>query len=263
MHTVARKIFAHLSPESAPSASSNEIPGEEMADTVAPSSSSSLTDLNEIMEGKLATFYGDAIAAARARNYEVTFDLHEITESRVMRCEVLASTRRGMDMKGLVQLSWPLPMIGPIVVTRVPQPGMLFEPNAGDFTDGKIAEYMEKVKRGETDADEILAADDATLERMENLKHFTTVRIQVGMDCIETFCVKNKFTGEIVQGSMEPQKTTHSVSLEAAYTVKDFSLLDWEVVDIDDWLDGNEFWHDRAKKTDGNNDGDDGAAGTV
>ncbi|CAM9620246.1 unnamed protein product [Hapterophycus canaliculatus] len=72
-----------------------------------------------------------------------------------------------------------------------------------------------------------------------------TVTFQVDVDlvCDETFYVKDKETGEIVQGQMESAERTHRIRLESCLLME--QTIDqphtWKVIDLDNWLDGNAF----------------------
>eukprot|EP01032_Pedospumella_encystans_P014535 gene14535-16685_t len=60
---------------------------------------------------------------------------------------------------------------------------------------------------------------------------------------IETFAVTNAVSGEVLQGSLTPQRVTHQLLLENYVDGKTRELAgSWTIVDIDNWLQGNEFW---------------------
>ncbi|CAM9420068.1 unnamed protein product [Pylaiella littoralis] len=72
-----------------------------------------------------------------------------------------------------------------------------------------------------------------------------TFQVDVDVDCDETFYVKDKESGEVIQGKEESAGRRHRVRLESHHVLSDQSIEQphvWKVVDLDNWLKGNAFW---------------------
>jgi hypothetical protein len=197
-------------------------------------------ELGDILESKLASFYSDAIAAARARNYDVTYALDDITSSEVSKCELVVAGSRHEDMKGLVPQAWPFSFFGPVHVMRVASPMDAVKANPAIELNS-----IEDVKDVIENLKESAGLNDPMLRhRVEQLQRIATIRLSVDMKCLETFCVRDSATGAVIQGDASPTTTNHEVTLEAVYRLQEHELGDWTVVDIDNWLGGNKFWED-------------------
>ena len=62
--------------------------------------------------------------------------------------------------------------------------------------------------------------------------------------CAEVFYVEDPSSGAVVQGSRVPAvDVEHVLKLECCLRLPEEFASDWRVVDIDDWLQGNEFIH--------------------
>jgi hypothetical protein len=93
---------------------------------------------------------------------------------------------------------------------------------------------------------------DRELERSGKLE--STVEIQVVVICRESFCVKDRITGAVVQGTADGavQLVSHLVRLEATAIqeiTKDSSTArtyytNWQITDIDDLL-GHTAWYQK------------------
>lgn len=86
-----------------------------------------------------------------------------------------------------------------------------------------------------------------------------TVRCHVDLSVKELFEVANKTSGEITQGLSSPCLRKHRIILESkvnlvppwrweSYPVpSENGVGDWTIVDIDFWLDRNEFWKEKGR----------------
>eukprot|EP01032_Pedospumella_encystans_P018856 gene18856-21454_t len=80
------------------------------------------------------------------------------------------------------------------------------------------------------------------IEQLDSLQD-STVRVKVDVDCTELFAITNAVSGDVLQGSLEPQEATHQLILKNYLDGKTGELAgSWTIVDIDNWLQGNEFW---------------------
>jgi len=200
------------------------------------------SQLNHILDTRLANFYRDAISITRQRDYEVVHELHEIIGSRITTCELIIGGSRNHDLRGLEAHPWPFSFFSPIEVIKAPI----------DF-DGNFVRRMNKEddtidddsSNGKnTDRNGISKEELAELHvKAKELQRLATVRIGVAIDCKELFSVTDKSSGEIVQGSSQIEDTVHEVTLEAVYQLKNHILEDWIVCDIDGWMEGNRFWN--------------------
>jgi hypothetical protein len=78
---------------------------------------------------------------------------------------------------------------------------------------------------------------------MDAVQECITARVTVSIGCTEVFYVEEESTGRVVQGSKEVcEGVLHELTLECCmHTSKRRFITDWQVVDIDNWLGGNEF----------------------
>jgi hypothetical protein len=86
------------------------------------------------------------------------------------------------------------------------------------------------------------------VKNLLQMRKYATVRLGVNIPVTETFYVRDEVTGAVIQGSTEPSRVVHNLLLESlleAGTHGKFS--DWEVCDLDGWVEGNEFWVESKK----------------
>jgi hypothetical protein len=203
-----------------------------------------------VMDPRLATFYADAIAATKSRNHDVIHKLHELKRVSVEDCQMFVATVRGGNMDGLMVNDYPIPSMGPLKVAQVTK-GDVNEYSGQDI-ENQVKEKLHGVDSGERFDELLQSSKEAAVEhgphptaesRLNNdLKRYTTLQIELRYACLETFAIKDRETGEVVQGSEDPRKTYHALLLENVYDAQEACIGDWTVVDIDNWLGGNKFW---------------------
>lgn len=115
-------------------------------------------------------------------------------------------------------------------------------------------DFMDLV--GNAEPADVTDAHDDDHPLLDKLSQCLTGRVWVTVQCREVFYVEEAATGRLVQGSREPADAgalvTHQLVLECCLdTNKKRFLCDWRVVDIDDWLEGNEFLKTRDEGVDG------------
>lgn len=70
-----------------------------------------------------------------------------------------------------------------------------------------------------------------------------TIIVDVSINCLETFQIKDKTTGEIISGSTEPEQVTHVARFEVDASMGERWLgSSWRMVDLDGMLEGN-VWY--------------------
>ena len=75
----------------------------------------------------------------------------------------------------------------------------------------------------------------------------TAIRIGVEMSVAELFHVNDKISGALLQGEENTVKLNkHELLLETTYNISTMELGDWCIVDIDNWMSGNNFWFDQS-----------------
>lgn len=89
-----------------------------------------------------------------------------------------------------------------------------------------------------------------------NLAQYVTLRVWVDIRCKEIFMVKDSVTGQLLQGSPDPVMRTHQILLESVLHV-DSDEFHWTVVDIDNWLNGNECVSVEVKNAESKEDSED------
>lgn len=192
-------------------------------------------DLDEIFEENLAVFFNSAITEFKAKGHRLVYRLEEITNSRIIECELIHCAGRGLDMRGLELSRWPLSSYGPFNLLKLPM-----QENQAEHAGDQGGECLER---------------DMLRSRWRSLKPIQTIRLGVQMDCKELFCIYDGLTNEIIQGSESVSDTKHDIVLEATYNTATKKLSNWEVCDIDDFLNGNKFWvAEKHRKTDYDDD---------
>ena len=252
LRAVSSQIFAHVnsrgkaSPSSSSSASvpSPSDPSIDETEGVTPE------DLEALMEKKLATFYLDAISAVRDSDYEVHHELISIDKASVGDCQLIVSGSRNQNLEGFSAIDWPFSFFGPVKVLRPSLQSMGMDFTLPDLrkTGASVGFKLEDMtsdispediaKRAQTHAE--------LMDRGRMLTKYATVRLGIDMKCTELFSVTDKKSGELIQGAKLAEERMHTVTMEAVYQLNSHTLEDWTVVDIDGWLDGNEFWENES-----------------
>lgn len=103
---------------------------------------------------------------------------------------------------------------------------------------GRKMRYESRVARNPLEVSRILKELD---QKKKPIALFTIIA-DVSIHCLEAFCVKDKSTGAIVNGSTDPQEVTHLVRFEVTTNLDGRHLGSWRIVDWDDLLEGN-VWY--------------------
>ena len=92
--------------------------------------------------------------------------------------------------------------------------------------------------------------DDSSSSISDTLQTCLTGKVWVTVTCSEVFYIEDKASGAVVQGSKEVKEdVVHEMLLECCLqTTSRTFVSDWKVIDIDHWLQGNEFIKNRAVK---------------
>mmetsp|Transcript_34812 Transcript_34812/g.33122 ORF Transcript_34812/g.33122 Transcript_34812/m.33122 type:complete len:413 (-) Transcript_34812:84-1322(-) len=167
-------------------------------------------DLTGIFDKKLAHFFESAIDITQKKNLSVFHSVEKIGTPSIEKYDVLFASKRSMNFNKLKRYR-ALGLIS-VIIPR----------NKDDYTQDDTPRHVRD-----------------WLEMREHV----TVRLNVTIPMTETFYVKDEKTGVVVQGSEEPQHTSHNVLFETNMNYGgDDDGVEWSICDIDDWLEGNEFW---------------------
>mmetsp|Transcript_31006 Transcript_31006/g.47285 ORF Transcript_31006/g.47285 Transcript_31006/m.47285 type:complete len:313 (-) Transcript_31006:278-1216(-) len=91
--------------------------------------------------------------------------------------------------------------------------------------------------------DDIQEQVQKLMARVKNGEATFTLIVDMSVKCLESFCISNRETGDIIQGSGDEQEVYHLVRFEnIAQKNKEPSLGNWIISDWDDLLQGN-VWH--------------------
>ena len=191
-------------------------------------------NLSEICEAQLAKFYGDAITAMKSAGHQVHYKLDHVDSNvTLMDSQILLWSARSMDNKDLRRR----PVIFGLSYF---EPSLSLSPPRGDVT------FEEWEQRKDV---------RSALELWEKARRHLSIRLVFQLSCKETFYVLDS-NGRLVQGSKEIRDSKHTVMIESVCkggdsgaTFKYMKSSDWEVVDLDSWLEGNKFWVHQHKKT--------------
>ncbi|KAG5185514.1 hypothetical protein JKP88DRAFT_254905 [Tribonema minus] len=187
-------------------------------------------DLCAVMEDKLADFYSSAAAQASASGLVLHYVLHDVRGAVVTDARVIRGALRGEQPDSFLRRLWALSKISLRLSAAHPSltPAQLKPIFRQD------EEYKAAIRR--------------------SINH--TAQAEVHLVCRETFFVQDAATGAIVQGSDAEKMRMHRIRLETGQRLlqmpkvvspeaaeglykNGFSDVDWKVVDIDGWLDGN------------------------
>lgn len=205
-----------------------------------------VSDLTEIFDPKLSTFYFDAIAAAKAAGLEVTYSLYSG-----------ASKLRPPAEGETEDCAYP-------ITARISKHQVLFNAKREHASERRVSlrgeeevaprkeviHYMGVFPFLVDDKSAHNALFPPTTEEEERAPKKMVVRVWVDVIVKELFYVKNKMTGALVQGSTEPVEAVHSLLLESQVVLDHvgddrkvvLERSDWTVVDIDNWCNDNQFW---------------------
>jgi len=167
--------------------------------------------LSTIFEKNLADFYEDAISTIQKGQCKVKYELQDIKDVLVTNTSVIIGAKRGT-------------------------PGVeKFVKTDGSYLEGNCSYATPMIPLSKETVDDILNY------KFDNLKHHT-IRCKVDIQCTEVFYVIDEVTGDIMQGSKEPKETIHELVLETCIDLSKRELnYEWSIIDIDNWLNGNEF----------------------
>ena len=183
--------------------------------------------LSDICESRLANFYRNAITATEKAGNKLHFQLHGCEKITHVDNEIIIYGRREIDSTLLARRHLALGVYI-MEVEGPPRGDIAYE--AWESTSN-----FKRAKKAWT----------------SNQKHLS-LRLTFELNTRETFWVKGP-SGDILQGSEEPQEQKHILILESAVenmarneipesTAKVLKSTEWTAVDLDYWCEGNEFW---------------------
>lgn len=184
--------------------------------------------LSEVVEGRLAQFFQEAFERLPSP-LGVHYTLHSTRMPSLAFSDVLFNAFRGPNYDFL---------------QRLPKLYDLFYVQSIRLSDNHIQAQSEIEDGEKVSETERVKMKDA-VHVLKSMQGSVTIRVTLDIPCSETFFIKNTETQDIIQGSEQPVERTHQLLLEA---VHDLAMaptpdnLNWTVVDIDNWLGGNEFW---------------------
>mmetsp|Transcript_59137 Transcript_59137/g.116312 ORF Transcript_59137/g.116312 Transcript_59137/m.116312 type:complete len:311 (-) Transcript_59137:110-1042(-) len=183
-------------------------------------------NLTEIFHPDLATFFKYAVEQHCLKSKHIcTFELQEINGTQLRDVQFFGGAPRGNRKLDSLSLSF----------------------SAGFFQ--AFVPHEVEMLRGLSSAETVkeLLKNQAKYVDLEKF----LLRICVDVECIEVFAITDAESGEVVQGELKPKVTSHKIMLENIYSIDPsfaFGGSGWTIVDIDDWLKGNEYWaRDRLK----------------
>ena len=169
--------------------------------------------MKDAFEASLARFYREALARSRAAGYRVHHRVERISPVEISHHDAIFNANRALasEMSRMVRHDF-FNLIGNA------------EPaDPADASD----------------------PDSPLLERLQNC---ITGRVGLSVTCDEVFFVEEEASGRLLQGSRELQRgIQHEIVLECClHATKKQFISEWQVVDLDNWLDGNHFLKTRS-----------------
>ena len=181
-------------------------------------------DLTKVLEENLAHFYDSAIQTNNKSKFQIQYQIGAVGTPIIESYDVIFGGRRGSDFTGLKRHNT-LGLIGTIGTEKKMS-------NTENYDYFAMHEQNSLFKSKPKDVQNLL-----------EMRKFATVRLGVNIPMTETFCVKDELTGTVIQGSTEPTKVVHHLLFESVLNANDNGRFgDWSVVDVDGWLQNNEFW---------------------
>lgn len=204
-----------------------------------------IPSLSLIFEERLAKFYQSAINFSNENNHKLNYKILDVGTPKIIKYEVLFGGKRGLDYKGLKQ-TYALGLFDSIVLDN--EKGVRNFLKASKYVTirvwvdipcqeifyltSKSSIEKQRVEVGESDfkaADLGLKKDNANL----NINYSEDESKSV--------------IPLLIQGSNKVINNTHQLVLESYICTRDNEdkpkhPFEWIVIDIDDWLDGNDFW---------------------
>lgn len=231
-----------------------------------PSARFASLSLDEVLDNRLASFFEEAWQVV-SKKHSVHHVLHQVYMPSISHCEIIFNAQRGFNFD-LIKRHYIFGVIGTAVLGDPPQKSAK---NRGGF--GRSATSTDiggKRKRGEQlpyhmhaftqeQKPEQMSPPTFTLNSRElsewlelphvqrakaelkKMTHLATIRVHVNLPCKETFFVSESDSGLIVQGDCIPRDSTHQIVLEGSFSVREMKFPEFQVVDIDNWLEGNRF----------------------
>ena len=164
--------------------------------------------MKDAFEASLARFYREALARSRAAGYRVHHRVERISPVEITFHDTIFNANRALasEMSRMVRHDF-LSVIG-------------------------NAEPADPADAGDPDN-----------PLLESLQNCITGRVGLSVTCNEVFFVEEEASGRLLQGSRELQQGIHhEIVLECClHATKKQFLAEWQVVDIDNWLNGNHF----------------------
>lgn len=169
--------------------------------------------LHAMMDSKLVAMYEHAVERFRANKRVVRLELESITPLHIQDVKLVIGPPRGEPLPAGATKHHKLGVT--VIAASAPEK----EEPAGDWGQS----FMQQIR-----------------PRLAPNFHYL-FQCAVTFRCKELFCVTNEETGEVVQGADEVVETSHTVLFEIDFDKHAQKSQDWRIVDVDYWLDGNEY----------------------
>ena len=180
--------------------------------------------LSSVLEENLCHFYDSAIQTSHKSKFQIQYELGALGTPTIESYDVIFGGRRGNDFTGLKRQNT-FGVIGTISTEK-------------KMSNSESYDYFAMHEQNS-----LFKSKPKDVQNLLEMRKFATVRLGVNIPLTETFCVKDELTGTIIQGSTEPTKVVHHVLFESVLNANDNGRFgDWSVVDVDGWLQNNEFW---------------------
>ena len=171
--------------------------------------------LHAMMDSKLVALYEHAVAQFRANKRLVRLELESITPLTIDDVKLVIGPPRGEPLPAGATKHHKLG------VTVIAASSSEKEEAGGEGDWGQS--FMQQIR-----------------PRLAPNYHYL-FQMAVTFRCKELFCVTNEETGEVVQGVDEVVETSHTVLFEIDFDKHAQKSQDWRIVDVDFFMDGNEY----------------------
>ena len=224
--------------------------------------------LDDVLDSRLAAFFDEALQNV-SKKHNLHHILHQVYMPSISHCEIIFNAQRGFNFD-LIKRHYIFGVIGAAVLGDPPQKTAnktrSFSGkstniiNSSGSSREQLPNHMHAFSQaGQQRQPEQISPPTFTLNSRElsewlelphvqnakselkKMTHLATIRVHVNLPCKETFFVSEKESGLIVQGDCIPRDSTHQIVLEGSFSVKDMNFPEFQIVDIDNWLEGNRF----------------------
>jgi len=181
-------------------------------------------DVSSVFDPRLARFYSEALASSAKAGHRLHYKLLSLDAPMVTKFEAIYNAKRyctnSSNKVAIVERSEIF--FGLFSVLKV-RPKLFQE-----AIDTDIADLSKLVK---------------TIHDLKKMNYHATLRIWVDFPCVERFYVTDSQSGLVVPGySNLPTERTHQLLLETTFSLATLDYDAWTVVDLDGWIEANEFW---------------------